>query len=195
MEYKVCRRCVMDTSHSPEIQFDDQGICNYCKKYDDFVVTLPSESKQDKKLEGIVAKIKAEGKNSRYDCILGLCGGMDNYYLALKLHDMGVKPLLIQFDNGWNTELSVKNIQLIAEKCGFDLYTYIVDWNEFRDLQLSFFKASVRNIKAAIRSWDICYAVQNGEKAQHKYIISGVNYQTEFSGSALYGHRYTDLKR
>lgn len=193
MEYKICRRCVMDTSHSPEIQFDDKGICNYCKKYDDFVVTLPSREDRDKKLEGIIAKIKAEGKNNRYDCILGLSGGVDSSYLALKLHDMGVKPLLIQFDNGWNTELSVKNIQLIAEKCGFDLYTYVVDWNEFRDLQLSFFKASVRNIEAPSDHGIFATLYKMAKKHKVKYIISGVNYQTEFSSSALYGHRYTDL--
>ena len=82
-------------------------------------------------------------------------------------------------DNGWNSELAVSNIEKILKKIEIDLITYVLDWEEFKDLQLAFIKASVPEIETPT---DMAIpAVLHKVAAQYsiKYIISGGNYATE----------------
>src|SRR6185437_10755473 len=94
------------------------------------------------KLNNLVAQIKITGKGKEYDCIIGVSGGVDSTYVAYLVKELGLIPLAIHFDNGWDSELAVSNIEKTLDKLGIDLYTYVIDWEEFRDLQLSFLKAS-----------------------------------------------------
>jgi tRNA(Ile)-lysidine synthase TilS/MesJ len=147
--YRQCSLSVMDNIADPHITFNEKGICNY---YDEY---LKAEKEQvlkgkegEQKYQEIIAQMKADGKGHKYDCILGVSGGVDSSYLALLANQAGLKVLCVHFDNGWNSELAVKNIQSIVEKCDFDLYTYVIDWEEFKDIQLAYFKANVIDIEA-----------------------------------------------
>lgn len=178
--YQQCNISVMDTIADPDITFDDKGISNYyyeflAKKEQD----LPEEAEAQKKLAEIVQKIKEIGKNNKYDCITGVSGGVDSTYLAYKAKQLGLRPLIVHFDNGWNSELAVKNIENIISRLGFDLYTLVVDWQEFKDIQLAYLKASVVDIEVitdhAIIGTLYKLAAENGIK----YILSGSNVVTE----------------
>jgi N-acetyl sugar amidotransferase len=193
IKYQICTKCVMDTSHLPEIKFNDEGICSYCQNFKNFQNSYLKKLNKEKEFSKAIELMKKEGVGKDYDCLLGLSGGVDSSYLALKLHENGIRPLLIQLDNGWNTELATKNIQLIAEKFNFDLITYVINWEEFRDIQLSFMKASVRNLEAPSDHAIFATIYNTAIKHKIKYVISGVNYQTEFTSTKAYGHSYSDL--
>ena len=195
MNYQICNSCVMDTSHHPEISFNVFGVCSFCQSFEQYQESYLNKIDKPSEFNKAIQLMKEEGIGKPYDCLLGLSGGVDSSYLAIKLKELGLRVLLVQLDNGWNTELSTYNIQLIAEKCNFDLITYIVDWEEFRDIQKSFLLASVRNLEAPSDHAIFATIYNTAIKYKIKYLISGVNYQTEFTSSSSYGHAYSDLKQ
>ncbi|MBL7703059.1 MAG: N-acetyl sugar amidotransferase [Ferruginibacter sp.] len=178
--YQQCTISVMDTIADPDITFDEKGICSYYYEYQQkekwFV---PEKNEAAAKLAEIIQQIKDAGTGKKYDCITGISGGVDSTYLCLKAKELGLRPLIVHFDNGWNSELAVKNIEQIIAKLGFDLYTLVVDWNEFKDLQLAYLKASVVDIEAltdhAIAGTLYKIAAENNIKC----ILSGYNIVTE----------------
>ncbi len=180
INYKQCSISVMDNIADPDISFDEKGICNYYYSY------LKAENEQVKKgTEGekefnrIIAQIKEDGKGKEYDCILGVSGGVDSTYLAHIAAQKGLRVLCVHFDNGWNSELAVMNIENIVTKCGFKLYTYVIDWNEFKDIQRSYFKANVIDIEA-ITDIAIFSALDIlCKQFKIKHIIDGRNVVTE----------------
>jgi N-acetyl sugar amidotransferase len=178
--YQQCTNCILDTNDDEKISFDDSGVCNYCRDYiSKYVVNGLTDSSKEERLKELIQKIKSGRRKKKYDCIMGLSGGVDSSYLAFIAKQKGLNPLMVHFDNGWNSELAVKNIEGILRKTGFDLYTYVVDWNEFKDLQLSY-------IKAGVLDWEIptdhgFYACLHHQAYKHgiKYVLTGHNYQTE----------------
>ena len=136
--YQICTRCVMDTS-DPEISFDKDGVCSHCNRYENVTKShqYPDEE-GERRWHAIADKIRKSGKGQNYDCIIGLSGGIDSSYLALKVKEMGLKPLVVHVDAGWNSELAVANIEKIVKYCGFDLHTHVINWEEMRDLQLAY---------------------------------------------------------
>lgn len=177
--YQVCTVCVMDTSDS-EISFDQKGICNHCHEFETVARQnwFPNEKGQVR-LAGIVEQIKAAGRGKEYDCILGLSGGVDSSYLALKVHEWELRPLVMHVDAGWNSELAVNNIEALVKYCGYDLHTHVVDWDEMRELQLAYLKSGVANQDVPqdhIFSASLYHFVtKNGIR----YILSGGNLATE----------------
>jgi N-acetyl sugar amidotransferase len=170
----------MDTT-DPKIIFDKDGVCNHCHQYDLRVQhELYSDSNlRLKRLDEIIAKIKQEGQGKDYDCILGVSGGVDSSYLAYIAKERGLRPLAVHFDNGWDSELAVDNIQKILNKLGIDLYTYVVDWDEFCDLQKSFLKASVPNAEIPTDHAISAVLWNTANKRGIRYILNGSNLRTE----------------
>lgn len=178
-ELQVCTRCIMDTT-DPEITFDAQGVCNHCDEFTDVTSKrwFPNAEGQ-KKLDFLIDKLKKEGAGKAYDCILGLSGGLDSSYLALIMKDYGLRPLVVHIDAGWNSDEAVQNIQTIVAHCGFELHTKIINWEEVRDLQLSYLKAGVANQDVvqdhAFFANLYHFAVDN----DIRYVINGGNISTE----------------
>ena len=115
--YQQCSRCVLDTNDDPQISFNSKGLCNHCHNYDKTAnEQLFTGAEGEKKLTGAVAEIKKSGEGKKYDCILGVSGGVDSTYLAYKAKEFGIRTLCVHFDNGWNSELAVKNIENIIQK-------------------------------------------------------------------------------
>ncbi len=189
--YKICNTCIFDNSIE-DIYFDKNGSCSFCLGYKKNKIS-------EKKLSKIINKIKSSKK--KYDCIVGLSGGVDSSYVALKCKELGLNALLVHLDNGWNTETSCKNIELIQKFTGFDLITHIVDWNEFKNLQLSFLKAGLSNFEGPSDHGIFATIYNYAIKEKIKYIITGVNISTEAinvktkSKKLLfwYGYLYHDL--
>ena len=133
----ICKNCVLDNISVEDIIFDERGICNYCHYFNQIVLKnwFPNEIGK-KILLKTIDKIKKEGKNKDYDCIIGLSGGIDSSYMTLKAKDWGLRPLVVHVDAGWNSELAVSNIEKIINYSGFDLHTEVIDWEDMRRLQL-----------------------------------------------------------
>jgi N-acetyl sugar amidotransferase len=130
-------------------------------------------------LEKIFAKVKRDGKNKQYDCIIGVSGGVDSTYTAYIAREFRLRPLAVHLDNGWNSELAVKNIEHVLNKLNIDLYTKVLDWEEFRDLQLSFLFASTPDAEIPTDHAISATLYQTAVKVDVKYIISGTNIATE----------------
>lgn len=179
--YQRCTRCVMDTTDS-KITFDENGVCDHCRNFDKNIAPYwkPQENRFDE-LEKLAEQIRQAGKNSEYDCILGLSGGADSSYLAYIAKEvMHLRPLAFVVDTGWNLNVAVENIEKIVKGLDLDMYTEVVNWKEMADLQLAFFKSGISSqdfpqdhaIFAALYN----YAVKNNIK----YVLTGSNSATEF---------------
>lgn len=181
MKAQSCTRCVLDTTTS-QIIFDSSGVCNFCKDYDAAAAQSVKKprAEREKELERALAKVKLKGKGKKYDCVIGMSGGLDSSYLAVMVREWGLRPLVVHFDNGWNTELAVNNINNIVTRLGYDLYTYVIDWEEFKDLQVAYFKASVLDIE--VPTDQLIFAILYKLAKQHNinYILDGYNFRTEF---------------
>lgn len=179
VEYRICTRCVMDTT-DPEIEFDENGVCNHCHAYDrmvrEYVVSGEAGLHY---LEKMVEKIRSEGKGKSYDCIIGVSGGVDSTYVAYKVKELGLHPLAVHLDNGWDSELAVKNIEQTLKRLGIDLYTHVLDWEEFKDLQIAFLRASTPDSEIPTDHGIVAILNQMAEKVGTRYVILGTNVRTE----------------
>ncbi|CAG0952692.1 MAG: N-acetyl sugar amidotransferase [Bacteroidetes bacterium] len=178
--FQQCTKTVMDNLADPNITFDEKGVCHYYYEY------FEKEKKYVKKgQEGIdffnskIAQIKKDGANKKYDCVLGLSGGVDSSYLAYLAKKEGLRPLVVHFDNGWNSELAVKNIDNIVKILEFDLYTYVINWEEFKDLQLAYLKASVIDIEVITDHAIVATLYRLAAENKINYFLSGYNIVTE----------------
>jgi N-acetyl sugar amidotransferase len=168
----------MDTS-DPEIVFDERGECNHCRLLSKQLAARPPLSTRKQQLEAIVERIRAEGKGREYDCLMGVSGGVDSTYVAYLMHQYGLRPLAIHLDNGWNSELAVSNIKKALDKCGVDLVTHVIDWEEFKDLQLSFLKASIPGMEIPTDHAIVSLLYRESQKHRIRYVMSGSNQATE----------------
>ncbi|MFT3748922.1 MAG: N-acetyl sugar amidotransferase [Agriterribacter sp.] len=177
--YQICCRCVMDSS-DPDIDFDEQGICNHCRRFDELYKTIPKEhySKSDLFIK-TVEEIKKRSKGKSYDCILGLSGGTDSSFLAYLCKEYGLKPLVVHFDNGWNTEYAIRNIENLVKKLNFELYTYVINWEQFKELQLSYFRASVIDLEVPTDHLIFGALFKTAKKYNIHNVISGFNLTSE----------------
>lgn len=177
---QICTNCVMDSHDDKLITFDSKGVCCHCQKYFKEEPLFVFKGKEGElKLAETIEKIKEDGKGKQYDVIMGLSGGVDSTYLALKCKEWGIRPLAVHFDNGWNSELAVKNIENIVRKLSLDLYTYVINWEEFRDLQIAYFKASVIDIEVPTDHAIFAAMYKLAGQNNIKYVMSGNNFVTE----------------
>ena len=179
--YTICTRCVMDTT-AEEISFDQEGVCSFCHYFDTTVKSTLERAKTKegrRLLEEIVRKIKESGKNKPYDSILGISGGTDSSYLAHLAVSLGLRPLAVHVDTGWNTPESEANIHKLVEKLGLDLEIFVVDWEEMKDLQLAFYKASVKNCEIPQDHAFLAVLYKKAAEKGVNYILTGGNLATE----------------
>lgn len=178
-EYQICANCVMDTSDS-KIQFDSRGYCDHCNNfYNNILPNWHPDEASAKELEKIVEQIKKEGRNKKYDCIIGLSGGVDSSYLVYFAKEkLGLRPLAFSVDTGWNTDVANENIKRLVNGLNLDIHTVVVDWDEMKDLQLAFFKSQVPS--QDIQDHAIFASLYNfAAKIGFKYVLTGANHSTE----------------
>ena len=192
---QICSRCVLDTS-VPDIAFDENGVCQFCKQYDSRIINeLRYGPQGEKQLRDLVKKIKADGADKPYDCLLGVSGGADSTYVAyLAVRRFGLRPLAIHVDNGWNTDLAVENIQHTMTVLGIDLVTNVLDWNEFRDLQRSFLFAGIANAEIPTDHSIVATLFNEARQRKLRYIITGSNLVTEAVLPDSWMHDAYDLR-
>jgi N-acetyl sugar amidotransferase len=170
----------MDSS-VPRIVFDAQGHCNYCNELlaRSYKVLFADEAQRQRELEQLCEQVRAAGRGRAYDCIVGVSGGVDSAFALHKAVELGLRPLAVHMDNGWNSELAQHNIEQLIKRLGVDLFTYVIDWPEYRKLMQAFFEADVVDIELL---YDNALAGVNYGAASRqglKHILSGVNETTE----------------
>lgn len=169
----------MDAS-AEEIIFDALGNCNFCTDYLRSTVTFsPASEHMHLSREALAKRIRDGGKGKPYDCIVGVSGGVDSSWVLAKAVELGLRPLAVHMDNGWNSNLAVSNISNLIDGLGVDLYTYVINWDEYRELMEAFFKADVVDVELLYDNalHEVCFS--QARKYGLRYILSGENFSTE----------------
>ena len=195
-EYQMCTRCVMDTT-AEEITFDANGVCSFCHYFDREIKPIleRAHSKEGKKiLEQIVKNIKESRKNKPYDSVLGISGGTDSSYLAYLAKELGLHPLVVHVDTGWNSPESEANVKSLVSQLGFELEIIRVDWEEMRDLQTAFYKASVKNCEIPQDHAFLAALYRKAAEVGVHYILTGGNLWTESILPRSWGYNAGDLR-
>ena len=180
VKYQICSNCIMDTSDA-NIFFDERGWCDYCNNFHKKILpTWNPETLGQKEIDVMVNKIIESGKNKEHDCLLGISGGVDSSYLAyLAKEKFGLNPLIYHVDAGWNSQEAVYNIERIVDGLNLDLHTEVINWQEMRDLQLSYFKSQVPHLDTPQDHAFFASLYNFASKNGFKYILNGGNYSTE----------------
>ena len=186
----ICKLCVLDSSIK-SLNFKD-GICNFCNEYIPLLNKKKEENIFSKNLENIFNKISKIDK--KFNCLVGISGGVDSSYVAHLAKKHNLRPLLIHFDNGWNSELAVSNIKKISNVCNFELQTYVVNWAEFKNIQRSFIKSGVIDIELVTDHAIFANLINTAKRNNIKYILSGTNIFTEHAMPKEWIWRKSDIK-
>ena len=178
--FKICQNCVMDTSDK-FITFDEFGICPRCNEYNQRIVKEWNFGKgHEQELNEIINKIKKSGKGKKYDCILGLSGGLDSSYLLhLAVSKWGLRPFVFHVDAGWNLPIAEENINKMCKKLNIDLHVEKMDFEEMRQMQIAFFKTGHAGLDAPQDHAFIAQVDRFSQKLGVKYILNGYNICTE----------------
>lgn len=179
-KYQVCSRCVMDTTDT-DIQFDEQGVCQRCREYEERILPDWNHGKgHETELQELIAKIKKSGEGKKYDCILGLSGGLDStYMLHLAVKEWGLRPFVFHIDCGWNLPVAEENIRKVCNGLGVELHIEKMDWNELREMQLAWFRTGMEMLDAPQDHAFIALIDRFSRELGVKYIMNGYNICTE----------------
>ncbi len=190
---RICSRGVWDES-IPGISFDENGESNYAKLFDKLVQGFPQGEKGGMIWNSVVNKIKKQGQGKKYDCIVGVSGGTDSCYLLyLAKIKYGLRPLAVNLDNGWSSDIAVKNIKKVTNSLDIDLETFVIDYEEVKRVLRAYIKASLPwidsptdlAIKAAL------YKIAQRERI--KFILNGSDFRSE--GKQPTEWTYSDAKQ
>jgi len=168
----------MDNASDGDIQFDANGVCNHCARYDRLMKSVVSAG-DESKLNELVEAIKSSGRGKKYDSILGISGGTDSTYVAYLAKQLGLRPLAVSVDNGWDDPRAQSNVKNAVEKLGFDFCHYVLDAEEFKDLQLAFLKSPLAAIDMKTNHAILGVLFRKAGEHGVKYILSGSNVVTE----------------
>jgi len=124
-----CTKCVMPDTRPGSI-FNDKGVCLACLNYE-------KRSQVDwadryRQLEQLCNQHRR--KDGYYDCVIGVSGGKDSYFILHTLKkELGMNPLLITVaDPFTKTEAGKHNLANLIETFGCDHLSYTVNTDFFK---------------------------------------------------------------
>ena len=178
--YQICTCCVMDTTDE-EISFDSNGVCMRCNEYKTRIEPTWNHGKgHEKELNELITAIKKSGEGKKYDCILGLSGGLDSsYMLHLAVKEWGLRPFVFHIDAGWNLPVAEENIKKLCNKLGVKLHVKHMNWDEMREMQLAWFRTGLEMLDAPQDHVFIALIDKYSARLGVKYILNGYNICTE----------------
>jgi N-acetyl sugar amidotransferase len=192
--YRICTRCIMDTSDA-ENTFDERGVCIRCREYETGrAIYVPRAGAKDAVRRKLIERISEDGRRREYDCVIGVSGGVDSTYTAYLAKSWGLRPLAVHLDNGWNSNLAVSNIEKCLKTLSIDLYTHVLDWDEFKDLQLAFLRASTPDSEIPTDHAILALLMKKAASLRIRYILSGSNIATEGLGAPSWSRGHWDWK-
>ncbi|MFW9979136.1 MAG: hypothetical protein ACFFEJ_13705 [Candidatus Thorarchaeota archaeon] len=107
-----CTKCILPETF-PFIEFDEEGVCNYCKSYN------PIKLKGHDMLDKVTKKFRTE--SDEQDCIVMFSGGRDSTYGVHYITEvLGMNPITYTYDWGMVTDLARRNIARVCGKLGLE---------------------------------------------------------------------------
>src|SRR3990167_2646702 len=185
----VCQFCCMDTS-AVEITFNEKGTCNFCT---DWFIREKQRKIEKQELPWIIYDIKKDGKGKKYDCLLGISGGVDSSLCLVYLLEQGLRPLCFSVDNGHQTPEAQENIMRLVEGLKVPFYRYNIDTEKFKELQQAFIQAGLKNIEIPSDHILMATTYEMANRYGIKFIISGGNLATEGIMPEHFGYNARDL--
>ena len=182
---KECPRCLF-TEDFATIGYKQ---CEYCDMHD----TMQKQA-DPTKLFPLINQIRSSADpDAKYDCIMGISGGLDSstlLYTAVRY--WGLKPLVIHFDNHWNAPEAEHNMKQLIKKLNVDAITFMVNKQEYDTLNEAFLFAGLpdADIPNDIAMTKLMY--QTADMYKIKYILNGHDFRTE--GSTPKPWTYMDAK-
>ncbi|NLB31931.1 MAG: N-acetyl sugar amidotransferase, partial [Alcaligenaceae bacterium] len=186
----------MDNKSDNTITFNEKGECNYCTYALEIKdrVYFPNEEGQEK-LNTLISRLKEENKNHDYDCLMGISGGLDSSYLAyLGSVKWGLRILAVHVDDGFDTEVSKRNIERIGNFPNLDLKIVKPDTEQFNELTKAYMRAGVPNL--AVPQDNVLFAAvyEFMKQNQLRSFVSGANYALECILQSGNTHTAYDLR-
>jgi N-acetyl sugar amidotransferase len=168
-------------STATEIEFDAEGVCSFCRQAEARAskVLNPDPERRRAKRDALIAAIREQGRGKPYDCVVGVSGGVDSSWVLVNAVRMGLRPLAVHMDNGWNSELAQNNIANLVRGLGVDLYTHVIDWPEYRGLMQAFFDADVIDVELLYDNAMLAVNIRQARRIGVRSIVSGSNSATE----------------
>jgi N-acetyl sugar amidotransferase len=190
--YQRCTYCIMDTS-DPDIIFDDQGVCNHCKRQIKLQQTRGyRKGVSEIELESIVQIIKDKQRNAEYDVVVGVSGGVDSAFVLHKAAELKLRVLAVHVDAGWNSETAVSNIKKLCQSLDIDLHTYVIDWNQMKELQRAFVLSGISNLDIPQDHVFLAGVYRLAREYKVKFVLNGSNFATEGIFPATWEHNPMD---
>lgn len=187
---KICLNCIYD-ENIPNISFSEDGVCNYCDQIEFLKTEFGTGRKKGQKLlKTLIESIKRDGKDKKYNCVVGVSGGTDSSYLLMKTKEWGLSPLAVHYDNTWNSAVASINIEKVTKFLDVDLYTHVVNNVEVDDIKLSFLKSGVPEFDADTDIAFVQVLREAAAKFKIKYILEGHSFTEE--GISPIGSNYLD---
>jgi len=186
----VCKKCCMDKS-AKEIVFDSDGICNYCHIAEKALKKMEIEKSN---LAKRIEKIKKDGQGKKYDCLIGLSGGVDSSTVLHHAIKLGLRPLCFSLNNGWNTDEAENNVKQLIKKLKVPFVRYEINQQKFAELQGAFMKAGLMSIEIPTDAILFAVSYELANKYDIRYIVSGGNTATESIMPVSWGYNPWDLK-
>jgi hypothetical protein len=132
---KRCTKCILPETF-PFIEFDEHGVCNYCKNY-----KIKNNPKPFEQLVELIRPYKKE--NGQPDVLVPFSGGRDSTYtLHLVKEKLGLNPIAYTYDWGMVTDLARRNIARVCGKLGVENIIIAADIHWKRE-----------NIRKNIEAW------------------------------------------
>ena len=191
-EYRTCSRGIWDTS-VPGITFDKEGVSNYCRFQEYMVNAYPRGEKGMKDWLELVDRMKRKGQSRAYDCVVGVSGGVDSSYLLVLMKQYGLRPLAVNLDNGFSSDIAVQNIYKVTKALDVDLETYVIDYEEVKDVLYAHMRAGIPWIDGPTDSAIKAAMYKTALNEKVKFIIRGNDFRSEGKQPEQWTHS-PDLK-
>lgn len=175
---QICKKCIMDDT-IVDLTFDVEGVCNYCEEFNFYLSKDGAKETSISSMDALVSRIKSNGRKKLYDCIVGVSGGVDSSWVLYRAKQLGLRPLAVHMDNGWNSELAQNNIEGLVRALDVDLHTHVINWPEYKGLMQAFFDADVIDVELLYDNAMLGLNYRLARKYRIKWILAGTNKSTE----------------
>jgi tRNA(Ile)-lysidine synthase TilS/MesJ len=150
---QTCAVCVLDGNY-PGISFDEQGICNYCRRSKKTEEQASLRKKYENKFLEVVGQCK---NRSTYDCLLAYSGGKDSTYTLYQLKNKyQLKVLAVTYDNWFQSEASKQNIRNVMMNLNVDHICLTPRFDTLKKIIRAAVENSIVSMKALERATSIC---------------------------------------